>query len=272
MTAPRRITVCGCISNQASLPNITAKPITAALVDTTSGDAIIHGMGIPAELDTYPLCRLFLSGYLTNKEDPDNFPPKNPKKFEQYERLFASALQALGLQREELRRRPEFNFDSASASNLESAIAVLRAVVLLRQKSFLDIALIRSTPTTGADITCERHGLKVCCEVKTITRQSAGRAEFYLEDQVYEKLRENIPKARAQLKASAAVLHCNMTIAVFVVNWSLQSVTMDRSKFQEIINRLKQDQELDGIDAVLVITATGQDHIFFSERGKSIKW
>jgi hypothetical protein len=229
-------------------------------------------MGIPPNLDTYPLCRLFLSGYLTNKEDPDSFPPKNPKKFEQYERLFASALQALGLQGGDLRRMPEFNFDRADASNLESAIAVLRAVVFLRQKNFLKIVLMRSTSTTGADITCERNGLKVCCEVKTITRQSTGRPDLYLEDQAYEKFRENISKARAQLKASAAVLHCNMTIAVFLVNWYLQSVTMDRSKFQAVISRLEQDQELEGIDVVLVITATGEGHCFFSERGKSIEW
>jgi|GEM_PF-6663334 len=106
-------------SNQTSPPNITVMQ-----GDSTRGDGIIHGMGIPLDLDTYPLCRLFLSGYLTNKEDPDNFPPKNPKKFEQYERLFASALQALGLQGGDLRRMPEFNFDRADASNLESAIAV----------------------------------------------------------------------------------------------------------------------------------------------------
>jgi len=60
-------------------------------------------MGIPPELHSYPLCSFFLSGYLTNKEDPDNFPPKDPKKFERYEKLFASALQALGLQGEDLK-------------------------------------------------------------------------------------------------------------------------------------------------------------------------
>ena len=171
-----------------------------------------------------------------------------------------------------LRRRPEFNFDSGDAANLESAIAVLRAVVFLRDKNFLDIALIRSKSTKGADITCERNGLRVCCEVKTITKQSSGRAGCYLEDQVYEKIRENISKARAQLKASAAQLQCKMAIAVSFVNWFLQSVTLDQSAFQYIVNTLEQEQELDGIDVVLVITATGQEHSFFSERGKSIEW
>src|SRR2546427_4225087 len=178
-------------------------------------------MEISPELDSYPLCRFFLSGYLAKKQDHGNFPPDDPGKFQRYEKLFASALQALSLQPEALRRRPEFNFDSGDENNLESGIAILRIVVFLTEKNFLRIALIPSTSTTGADITCEGNGQKVCCEVKAITKTSSGRTGLFLEDQVYEKIRESIPKARRQLKATAAQLECQIVIAVFVMNWLL---------------------------------------------------
>jgi hypothetical protein len=100
-------------------------------------------MEISRELDTFPLCKLYLSGYLAKKDDPENFPTDDPDKFRRYEQLFKSSLQAVGLQPYDLLRRPEFNFDSGNAANLEAGIAVLRAVVWLRDNGFLNISLIK---------------------------------------------------------------------------------------------------------------------------------
>jgi hypothetical protein len=233
--------------------------------------ATIGGMGSPAQLHAYPLCKLFLSGYLAKKQDPVNFPTSDPDTFRRYEELFKAALQALGLQPQNLRKRPEFNFDSGDAANLESAIAVLRAVVWLKDKGFVNIALIKAKGS-AADISCERKGQKVCCEVKSITKQSSGREGYFLEEQVYEKVKESISKARSQLKASALQSQCKITIAVFVLNWFLHSLTLDQGVFQQIVNRLEQEQELQGVDGVLFITAAGVGYDFFCEATKSAIW
>jgi hypothetical protein len=69
-------------------------------------------MDLP-DLSAYPLCRYFLSGYLSKRDDPTNFPTDQlPTIFEKYEKLFASALKALDLTKEALKGRSEFNFDS----------------------------------------------------------------------------------------------------------------------------------------------------------------
>jgi hypothetical protein len=77
----------------------------------------------------------------------------------------------------------------------------------LRLENFLDIALVKTKKgMPGADIICEKKGQKICWEVKAITKQSSGRAGLFLEDQLYEKLLENLPKARIQLEATASEL------------------------------------------------------------------
>src|SRR5712692_3590377 len=148
----------------------------------------------PPDLNTYPLCSYLLSGYLSKKEDPTNFPPNEfPALFDRYEKVFESALQVLGLTKEALKSRSEFNFDSGDAANLESGIAMLRVVEALRLEKFLNMALVKPKKNApAADLTCEKNGQKVCLEVKAITKQSSGRSGLFLEGQLYEKILENI--------------------------------------------------------------------------------
>jgi len=131
-------------------------------------------VAIPPELSSFPLASYFLREYLSKREDPVNFPLHElPDLFQRYYNVFASALQVLGLTKEALKNRSEFNFDSGNAANLESGIAVLRVVEALRLEKFLDIALVKPTKNaSGADLTCEKNGQKVCLEVKAITKQS----------------------------------------------------------------------------------------------------
>jgi hypothetical protein len=232
-------------------------------------------MAIAHDLSAYPLCSYFLSGYLSEKEDPDNFPADEfPDLLQRYENIFASALQVLSLSKEALKSRSEFNFDSGNAANLESGIAVLRVVEALRLEHFLNITLVvpkKNAP--AADITCEKNGQRVCLEVKAITKQSTGRSGFFFAEQLYEKILENISKARTQLEATAAELQCSITIFVCVVNWFAQSIYLDQCDYQQIVNRLEKDQEqesLKGIDGVLFVTKMGQRFCFLNERGKHI--
>jgi len=71
----------------------------------------------------------------------------------------------------------------------------------------------------GLNRTCEKNGVHVCIEVKTVTKQSSGVKEHFLEDQLYEKVRTFATKAAAQLKESANVLKCEIAILACVVNW-----------------------------------------------------
>jgi len=70
--------------------------------------------------------------------------------------------------------------------------------VFLHEKNFMKITLIKSKRSKVADIICEKNEEKVCCEVKAITKRSDGRAGFFLEEQVYEKILESISTAGAQ--------------------------------------------------------------------------
>src|SRR4029077_17320054 len=91
----------------------------------------------PPDLSKYSLCGYFLSGYLSQKEDRTNFPSDEfPAQLERYERLFESALAFLGLTKEGLKGKSEFNFDSGDAANLEAGIAMLRVVEALRLSKF----------------------------------------------------------------------------------------------------------------------------------------
>ncbi len=232
-------------------------------------------MGALPDLSGHPLCKYFLSGYLSKGEDEDNFPRDEfPSDFQRYENIFASAIQTLGLTKEALKGRPEFNFDSGDTNNLESGIAILRAVEALRLGGFHSISLVVPKGNApAADITCEKHGQKICCEVKAITKQSSGRSELFLTDQLYEKILENISKSRRQLEATAAESQCGTTILVSVVNWFAQSIYLDQADYQGIVNRLERDrdqQSLKGIDGVLFITKMGQQFWFLNERAKCI--
>jgi hypothetical protein len=184
--------------------------------------------------------------------------------------LFQSALQVLGLTKEALRSRPEFNFDSGDAKNLESGIAVLRVVNALRLEKFLNIALLKHPKNApGADIVCERNGQEVCLEVKTITKQSRGRPEYFFEDQLYEKILENLPKARKQLEATASKLRITAKIFACVVNWLAQSIYLDQDGYRGVVNKLERNQHcesLKGVEGVFFITGIGQQYLFLNER------
>ena len=180
--------------------------------------------------------------------------------------MFESALEVLGLTKEALKSKSEFNFDSGDPANLESGIAVLRVVEALRIKKFRNIALVKPTKNApGADLTCQKNRQKVCCEVKAVTKQSNGRREYLFKDQLYEKILESISKARTQLEASAAELQCTAKIFVCVVNWFEQSIYLNQNDYQHIVNRLEKDQDqesLEGVDGVMFVTKMGQHSCF----------
>jgi len=223
----------------------------------------------------HPFCVYFLSAYLSKRNDSANFAPDQfPGILDRYEKLFASALAHLGKTKESLRKKSDFNFDSGNAANLESGIAVLRTVELLHQEGFSKIALVNSAKSVErADIVCEKGGRRVCIEVKAVTKQSSGRQGHFLEDQLYEKIRESVPKARKQLEATAGALNCSVKVLVCVVNWFAQSIHLCQSDYQGIVDRLEKDHDgncLAGIDGVLFITSAGVPFWFLNQDGKSI--
>jgi len=232
----------------------------------------------------YPLCSFFLAGYLSNNpNDEDNFPADQfPAGLERYEQLFDSALKVLGISREALKKKSEFNFDSGNAANLEGGIGILRLIEALRIEQFTNIMLVNPKKASSvADITAEKNHEKVCFEIKTITKQSSGREGFFLEEQLYEKILESVPQARKQLEASAQDLQCTVKIFVCVINWVDQSIYLGRDSFQHIVNRLEHDEttglhgvevreSLKGIDGVWFVLKMGNQFLFLNERGKSI--
>ena len=229
-----------------------------------------------ADLKPFPLCEYFLSEYVANRADPTNFPPaESPRVLEQYEQVFRSALDALGLSKEALKKRSEFQFGRATPQNLEGGIAMLRAVSALRLQQFSEISLL---PPPGADLKCERDGRTVCCEVKSITKQSSARDGFYFADQLYEKILENIAHARDQLTSTAAKLGGAVTMFVCVSNWFDQAIYLDQQDYQYIVNRLEKDklegddnymESLKGIDSVFFVTKLGQVFWFVSDQLKA---
>jgi hypothetical protein len=229
----------------------------------------------PKELRNHPLCEFFLTGYLSAHEDPTNFPVDQPALFDRYETIFKSALDALKISKETLRSKAEFNFDSGNAANLESAIGVLRAVETLWQMNFQKITIPKPP---GADILCEKDGQPVCGEVKTITKQSSPRKGFFFADQVYEKIFENIDKARDQLNDCAKKFPRAVTLFISVSNWFDPAIYLTQQDYQYIVNRLEKDQleggdlreSLQGIDGVLFLTKFGNRFLFLNEHGKSI--
>jgi hypothetical protein len=223
----------------------------------------------------FPLCAYFLSGYLSQREDETNFPSnETPALFQRYEDIFRAGLSNLNLTREALKKRSEFNFDSGDAANLEGGIAILRVTEALRLKGFSEIALVSPKKgEQGADIVCDKRGIRVCLEVKAITKQSGGHKDVFMEDQLYEKARENATKAASQLKTSATVLKCKVTVLAYVVNWHPHSIHLTNSDLQQVVNKLAKDgdvESLQGIDGVWFIMKMGNEHLFLNENGKHI--
>jgi hypothetical protein len=223
----------------------------------------------------FPLSHYFFSGYLSKNPDPSNFPlAEIPGVFERNEKLLASALNILGLTREQLKRKSEFNFDSGDAANLEGGIAILRAAELLRLKQFTNISVVSPQKgQQGADLVCVKKGVRVCLEVKAVTKQSRGRDKLFMEEQLYDKVRQHAYKAGKQLQESATVLQCEVRILVYVVNWFTQSIHLGQSDYQQIVDKLERDgdvESLHGIGGVWFITKMGLDFLFLNESGKRI--
>jgi hypothetical protein len=219
------------------------------------------------DLTAYPLCEYFLSGYLQKTDDPTNFPPDQyPDLFVRYESILKRAITVLGLSREALRKRTEFNFDCASAQNLESGIAILRTVALLDDSGFKNIGLVTVPKgVKGADILAEKKGHRTCFEVKAITKQSAGRKDEWMEEQLYLKVLEFAPNAAKQLAATAAKEGCEVRILVCVLNWFEQSIYLTQQDYQGIVNKLEsftldgydEQRSLSGIDGVWFLPKFG---------------
>ncbi|SEG71102.1 hypothetical protein SAMN05421819_4455 [Bryocella elongata] len=223
----------------------------------------------------HPLTAFMLGRYVSSCEDPINFPEDEVSAIlDRYEVLFANVLTALRLTKEQLRRKSEFNFSSCDAANLEGGIAILRVVEALRLRGFTELTLVAPIKgQQGADITAMFAGIKVCVEVKAVTKQSRGREELFFEDQLYEKVREHATKASRQLAISAEQLHCEVKLIAYVVNWFAQSIYLMESDYQQIVNKLEKHgdvESLDGVDGVLFITKMGQEFLFLNEVGKRI--
>jgi hypothetical protein len=224
--------------------------------------------------DNYPLCVFFLSRYLQRQpHDALNFPlDQFPDGFIRYETLFHDALFHLTITKEGLKAKGEFNFDSGDPNNLESALGVLRAAIHLGQAKFSKIALIKSKKgMRGADLTAEKNGFKVCFEVKTITKRSTGKKNLFLADKLFEKIKEGITSARDQLASSEKELQCDLTIYVCVVNWFEQTIYLNQSDFQQIVDKLEKNEEeesLQGVDGVWFILKSGHLQAFLNDEAR----
>jgi Holliday junction resolvase len=227
------------------------------------------------DVTKFPLCSFFVSDYLSRRTDAANFPPDGGDKLlSRYEKIFESGISNFGLSEEKLKKRTEFNFDSGDPTSLEAGIAILRVAEVLRINGFKALELISpEKDKQGADITCEKNGIRVCIEVKTVTKQSCGVKGHFLEDQLYEKVRTFATKAAAQLKESANVLKCEITILAYVVNWFDHTILLTQEDLQEIVDKLEEHGEvrsIDGIDGVWFIMRFGNDHLFLNDSGKRI--
>jgi hypothetical protein len=223
----------------------------------------------------YPLSSFFLSGYLQNLSDEDNFPSgTGGTVFDRYEVVFGKALQVLEAAKESLRSKEEFNFDSGDASKLEAGIATLRVVNALHLMGHTKITLIKPPKgARGADIISEKAGKTICFEVKALTKQSTGGEGKFFEQQLYDKVFDLIGKAKNQLLLSAAQLKCDLRIVVFVVNWFSQSIYLVESDYFHVVNRLATEHDhsqLTGIDGILFVTSAGTQFLFLEEAAKSI--
>jgi hypothetical protein len=106
-----------------------------------------------SEMASFPLSRFFLEGYFSKTDDSTNFPPEDLRRtLGNYETLFGNVLSELGMTKEQLRSRSEFNFDSGNAANLEGSIAILRVVEALRLGGFSDIELVSPRKGDGVQM------------------------------------------------------------------------------------------------------------------------
>jgi hypothetical protein len=128
------------------------------------------------------------------------------------------------------------SISTLDAKNLEAGVGVLRAVQALH---VLGVFLYQTSLASGRRHLLREKRQRVCCEVKTITKQGAGRRGFSLENSVFEKLAETLPKARKQLEATAKKLQCQVKILVYVMNWLEHSIVLDQDSYQKIVNKLE---------------------------------
>jgi hypothetical protein len=114
--------------------------------------------------------------------------------------------------------------------------------------------------------------------VKSITKQSSPRGGFFLADQLYEKILENIGHASKQLESTAAKLGGAVRIFVCVSNWFDHGIYLSQEDYQYVVNRLEKDklkgeanymESLKGIDAVFFVTKFGQIFWFVSNEIKA---
>jgi hypothetical protein len=98
------------------------------------------------------------------QEDLENFRrDKMPNLFQRYEDTFASLLEVLGLTKEPLKGRSEFNFNSGDPANLENSVAVLKVVEALHLEEALTTSrsFLPQKNAPAADIAREKNGKRV---------------------------------------------------------------------------------------------------------------
>ncbi|MDA2912477.1 hypothetical protein MYX77_00695 [Acidobacteriia bacterium AH_259_A11_L15] len=227
-------------------------------------------------LESYPLCKFFLSQYVQKMTDIDMQRDEafhvsvkrilliDTHLIREFEALISSSLQALGLSKEELKKSSEFNFECYNPTNLESFFGVLRAAIFLHEKGYTDLKLLKRA--SCADILCRFHGRWVCLEVKTLTYDRRGGRGLWLGDQVGDKLKDILPSARRQLSKARVDYACPETILAVVVNWLEQSAVLQQEDYQEIVDKLESGtpnlNQLEGLDHIVFITYFGQAYPF----------
>lgn len=223
----------------------------------------------------HPLCAFFLPGYLSRKIDHTNFPgDRDEAVLGRYEHLLGEALKVLGIPKESLKAKTEFNFDSGDTGKLEAGIAMLRVVNDLHLMGHTNVQLLKPRKgRKGADIMSEKAGKRICLEVKALTKSATGGFGKFLEQQLYDKLFDLITGAKTQLTESAKELECDLKMVAFVVNWFPQSIYLGESDYFQIVKGLASEHDnkaLGGIDGILFITSTGQRYLFLEDGAKCI--
>ena len=167
-----------------------------------------------------------------------------------------------------MRSRSDFNFAKFSSTEVDSAFGILRTVIALHQGGFEHIRLTKIQQKPGADLVCQWRGNLLCGEVKTLTIKSERERppHVWLEDQMLNKLRDVLPDARRQLRASKEELKCNHTMLSIVMNWVQHSIILDQDDFLRIANDLDVGHELEDIDLFFFVTKVGGRHLFVTDK------
>jgi hypothetical protein len=224
------------------------------------------------DIKRHPLCHFFLSGYISKKPaDLENFPTDQfPAAFDRYEKLFGSALNVLGLSRQALKKKAQFNFDSGNAANLKGGVAILRVVEALFIKRFSNVIMVELTQESkNVGIVAEKDNQKVCFEIRTITKQSGDQKESF---------RVGLRSARRQLERMTEQLHCTVKILVCVVNWFERFTYIGQDSLQYMLNKLQPDgldgieaqESLKGVDGVWFVMNMGHRFLVLNEPGKLV--